>query len=447
MGFARQGMSLARYLTAHGARVTVSDTRAELPDLAEFRAMGINFELGGHPLSLLDGCNQLFLSGGVPNDTPIVLDAGRRGIRIANDAELFLERCPTRMVVGITGSAGKTTTTVLTQLMLAGSSLSGRVWMGGNIGNPLIEVVEQIAPDDVVVIELSSFQLEWMHTSPHIACVTNITPNHLDRHADMAAYIAAKRNILRYQTGQDLAVLNADDPITVRELTTNAGVARFSLRAEPDGSGAWLADSGELRLRTSTLKAPSMSDMDGVICSRGDLKLMGDHNVANVLAASVLAALAGASLDSIRDVATTFTGVAHRLELVREINTVRWFNDSIATAPERLMAGLRVFKVPVVLLVGGRDKHLPWDEAITLMARQCRHVIFFGELGPMVARQFAIKNPRWSLVPGLTDAIIRATEVARENDVVLLSPGGTGFDEFKDFAERGDYFKTMVRDL
>ena len=456
LGFARQGRALARYLITHGARVTVSDRRTDVVDQEDVRALGVQFVMGGHPLALLDDCDVLCLSGGIPNDAPIVSEARRRGIALCNDAQVFFDVCPARMLIGISGSAGKTTTTTLVHGMLARHAhqparnaagkltAQGRVWVGGNIGNPLIADVDAMAADDTVVMELSSFQLELIRSSPAIACITNITPNHLDRHASMDEYVAAKQRIVQFQTSMNWAVLCADDAIIRSSIHTSAHIAWFGLKDEPATDGAWLDDDGDLRLR---LLGHACAMASSVVCNRRDLKVIGDHNVLNVLAASALAALAGAGLPAIRECATTFTGVPHRLELVRELNDVRWYNDSIATAPVRLMAGLHAFDQPVVLLVGGRDKHLPWDSAIKSMAKHCRHVIFFGELGPMVSRQFAVKNPRWSLVDGLRDAIQRAVEVAKPHDVVLLSPGGTSFDEFTDFAERGDVFKQAVNEL
>lgn len=444
LGAARQGKALARWLFARGARVTLSDTQTA-PDVADLRdlAGSITFALGGHPLSLLDGCDLLCLSGGVPIDLPIVLEARRRGIALSNDSQIFFDVCPpTRSgVIGITGSAGKTTTTTLVGEMLKARRDAATVWVGGNIGNPLIGDVERIGPQDDVVIELSSFQLELLTVSPRIACITNVTPNHLDRHGTMEAYTAAKRRILEFQSGDDWAVLSADDAVGSR-LDARGRVARFSLLTEPRGEGAWLAPSGDLMVRLPGGRA-------GAICHRAELLLMGDHNVLNVLAAASVAGLAGADAAAMRAVATTFRGVAHRLQLVRDWRGVRWYDDSIATAPERLMAALRCFDAPVVLLCGGRDKHLPWEDAVALMADRCKHIVLFGEMAPMVGAHFDAGGPAAGRVTrtqagALEDAVRVAASVAEAGDVVLLSPGGTSYDAFKDFAERGDRFKALV---
>ena len=449
LGAARQGIALTRYLLSKGAHVVLSDDKAAGGlDLTSLPAVSaLTLALGGHPLSLLDDCELLCLSGGVPINLPIVVEARRRGVPISNDADMFFELCAAP-IIGITGSAGKTTTTTLLGEMLraheSGSGSPTRpVWVGGNIGNPLIEHVDDIGAHDHVVMELSSFQLDLMTRSPHIACITNITPNHLDRHGTMAAYTAAKKRILDFQGDADLQVLNADDPVSSM-LNSGASTAWFSLRAEPRGDGAWLDEDGFLRLRIRKNR------IEDTICHRRELLLMGDHNILNVLAAAVLAASAGAGLDAIRGIARSFKGVVHRLQLVRELNGVRYYDDSIATAPERVLADLRCFTAPVVLLCGGRDKKLPWDDAAAEMARRCEHIALFGEMAGMVQGKLqaaGIAPGRMSAHVSLRDAVLRAVDVAQPGSVVLLSPGGTSYDAYRDFAERGDEFTELITAL
>jgi UDP-N-acetylmuramoylalanine--D-glutamate ligase len=462
LGLARQGMALARFLVQAGAEVTVSDLRDEavLTDrLAELAGLPIRYVLGEHPSSLLDRADLLCLSGGVPVDAPIVVEAQRRSVLLSNDAQLFLERCPAP-VIGITGSAGKTTTTALVGEMCRVAGLS--TWVGGNIGNPLIADLDQIAPGDWGVMELSSFQLEVMTVSPHIAAVLNITPNHLDRHKTMEAYIAAKRNIVAHQRPEDFALLGYDDA-NARSLAleTAAHLLWFSCGAEVD-EGAFKTN-GELTLRLGEALSPSKEGGDRVICQASQVRLRGRHNLLNVLAACVLAGVAGVPVEAMRQVATTFTGVEHRLELVRELNGVRWYDDSIATAPERSVAALRSFEEPIVLLAGGRDKDLPWDGFAEETVRRARQVITFGEAGPMIARVVEEKlaggqggggaGAQEERLEGITrvgtleEAVEMAARLARPGDVVLLSPGGTSFDAFRDFVERGDRFKELVRQL
>jgi UDP-N-acetylmuramoylalanine--D-glutamate ligase len=467
LGLARQGVALARYLARVGAEVTISDIRNEdaLADQMEQLAdLSIHYGLGGHPIRLLDDADLLCLSGGVPLDIPIVQEARERGIPLSNDAQIFLDRCPAP-VIGITGSAGKTTTTALVGEMCRAAGLP--TWVGGNIGNPLITELpvpspssghvsgrDAIGPHDCVVMELSSFQLELTTTSPHVAAVLNVTPNHLDRHKTMEAYTAAKRNIVVHQTGADVALLGYDDAnARALALETPAQLLFFSAGAEVE-AGAFKTN-GELTLR--------LQGQDREICQASEVKLLGKHNLLNVLAASVLASLAGAPLEAIREVATTFTGVEHRLELVQELagpdgsGRVRWYDDSIATAPERALAAMRSFEAPIVLLAGGRDKDLPWDTFAEETVRRVRQLITFGEAGPMIARKVEEERRRGAEAEGALEGITRvgmleeaveiAHRLAEPGDVVLFSPGGTSFDAFQDFAERGERFKELVGEL
>ncbi len=444
LGLARQGTALARFLAQAGAKVTVSDLRkkAALADpLAELADLPIRYALGRHPRNLLDGTDLLCLSGGVPLDIPIVAEARRRSIPLSNDAQIFLERCPAP-VVGITGSAGKTTTTALVGEMCRAAGM--RTWVGGNIGNPLIPDLDQIGPDDRVVMELSSFQLEVMTTSPHVAAVLNVTPNHLDRHKTMEAYIAAKRNIVAHQKKEDFALLGYDDA-NARSLAieTAAHLLWFSGGAEVE-DGAFRTN-GDLTLR--------LGGDDRQICLTSDVRLRGRHNVLNVLAACTLAGAVGVPLEAMHQVATTFTGVEHRLELVRELDGVHWYNDSMATAPERSLAALRSFTEPIVLLAGGRDKKLPWGEFAAETVQRVRQLITFGEAGPMIAQVVGEARGHRNGLQEITEtetlenAVEAAARLAQSGDVVLLSPGGTSFDAFRDFAERGDRFKKLVREL
>jgi len=441
LGLARQGIALARFLAGQGAQVTVSDVKTA-EQLAEaikgLEGYAIEYVLGGHPIELLDGCDLVCLSGGVPVDLPIVVEAHKRGIELANDAQIFVERCPAP-VLGITGSAGKTTTTAITGEMLKAAGF--KTWVGGNIGNPLIADLASITWDDKVVMELSSFQLEVMTTSPHIAAVLNITPNHLDRHPSMEAYIAAKKRILDFQGYRDVAVLGYDDA-EARQLAGDArGYVRFFSQQALVGRGAFLRE-GNLVLRR---------DEEQAVCAVSDVKLRGSHNVRNILAACALAGEAGANVDAMAHVATSFTGVAHRLQLVRELRGVRYYDDSIATAPERLIAALRSFEEPMVLVCGGRDKHLPWEAAAQLIVERVSHVVLFGEMTELVKSHISHLESQSRCVVHeagtLEKAVKLAAQVAQAGDVVVLSPGGTSFDAYRDFAERGEKFAEYVNGL
>jgi UDP-N-acetylmuramoylalanine--D-glutamate ligase len=445
LGLARQGLAVTRWLVQQGARVTVSDAKpeADLQSPVEaLRDLDVKAVFGGHPLSLLDDCDVLCLSGGVPIDLPIVLEAQRRDIPLTNDAQLFVERCPAP-IIGITGSAGKTTTTTLTGEIFNTAHFT--TWVGGNIGNPLIGDLAEVLPTDRVVMELSSFQLDVMTVSPHVAGVLNITPNHLDRHPSMEAYIAAKRRILDFQSFDDIAVLGYDNEIT-RSLSGRAnGYVRFFSREKILGRGAFLKGD----------RIIVVHNREEEVCRLGEIQLRGDHNVLNVLAACALASALGVDVGPMAQAIREFKGVAHRLQWVREVNGVKYYDDSIATAPERLMAGVNAFSEPLVLLAGGRDKHLPWEEAAQLIVERVRELIVFGEMADLVQGTVEAQLNRSGErvleeihhVQTLEEGVATAAQVAQAGEVVLLSPGGTSFDAFKDFAERGDKFQELVRSL
>jgi len=448
LGAARQGLALARWLSLHGARVTLSDTRSadELRPVREALAdVQIDWALGGHPLGLLDFADVLCLSGGVPLTLPIVAEAVARGIPLSNDSQVFMEIVPCK-TIGITGSAGKTTTTTLVGRM-AKNAYGDKAYIGGNIGDPLINHVDYMKSDDVAILELSSFQLEQMMISPNIAAILNITPNHLDRHGTMEAYTAAKARILESQSKSDIAVLGRDDKgaWNLRN-RVNGKLFTFSLHELDEGlDGAYYHD-GLLNLRDGHAYLP--------LILREKILLHGDYNVANVLAAFAIGHAAGFPLDAMLEAVENFSGVPHRLELVRELNGVRWYNNSIASAPERTIAVIHAFEEPIVLLLGGRDKNLPWEELMQLVNERVDHVVLFGEAAEKIQKTvdslgLARQGKRFTLsrANGLHEAVRQAAEVAESGDVVLLSPGGTSFDEFKDFEERGERFRTWVQEL
>lgn len=444
LGLARQGKALTRYLTEHGAEVIASDLKREdeLP-LDELSDLEIQFELGDHPQRLLEQADLLCLSGGIPADLPLAQQARLQGIRVANDSQLFLENS-LAPVIGITGSAGKTTTTELLGRMgraaVEGSKRS--VWVGGNIGRPLIADLDQIKQDDLVVMELSSFQLELMTASPKTAAVLNLTPNHLDRHHTLEAYTAAKANILNFQLEGDTAVLSREDPAAwglrnyVQGRLLSFGVRPF------DGEGTYV-ERGQVRL--------ILGGEEVRLFPVEAISLRGPHNLQNVLAASALAGAAGIEPEAMLAGVEGFTGVEHRLEFVRTVGGADWYNDSIATAPERTVAAIRSFGEPVVLLAGGRDKDLDWGELITLISLRVDHLVLFGESAPMIEGLLHSSSGgrpyTQTMADGLEQAVRAAAEVADEGDVVLLAPGGTSYDEFIDFAARGARFKELVRGL
>ena len=448
LGAARQGIALAHWLARHGARVTLSDKRAETdfePARQTLADLPIQWALGGHPLELLDDTDVLCLSGGVPLTLPIVAEAQKRGIPLSNDTQVFMEVAPCK-TVGITGSAGKTTTTVLVGEMAKLAYKDESVFVGGNIGDPLISYVDEMHQDDLAILEISSFQLDQMSISPHVAAILNITPNHLDRHGTMEAYTASKARILGFQSQNDVAVLGRDDPgaWNLRE-RVKGKLLSFGLSNLPiDQSGAYVSD-GLYHLRDGNAYI--------LLPIQNAIHLRGDHNRLNVLAAVTIGHAAGLNLDAMLEAIDNFHGVPHRLELVRELHGVKWYNDSIATAPERTMAAIHSFNEPIVLMLGGKDKDLPWEALAELVHERVDHVVVFGQaaekiLGVLNRSKSSSKRP-YSLKrgDGLQEAVRQAAQVAESGDVVLLSPGGTSFDQFNDFAERGEWFRTWVQEL
>ncbi len=469
IGAGRQGTALARYLARHGAQVVLNDRRpaeALAPAREALADLPLEWVTGGHPLEALEGVDLVCPSGGVPLTLPLIQEAVRRGIPLSNEAQIFLEAAPCP-VVGITGSAGKTTTTTLVGRMAASAAaeVSGvsysqshksdtqtaslprrwrKVWVGGNIGNPLIADVDAMTPDDLAVMELSSFQLELMTRSPQVAAVLNITPNHLDRHGTMEAYTAAKAHIVDFQTPADWAVLGWEDPGAWGLRSRVQGrLLTFGLAPPPEGVAGTFVSGQTLKLRTP------QGEVD--LFRQEVVQLRGVHNLRNVLAAAAVAYALGLSPEHMRAGVAGFTGVPHRLELVRVLDGVAWYNDSIATAPERAMAAIRSFEEPIVLLAGGRDKKLPWEEWAALVRQRVRVLVVFGEARDLILNALAQAEgplPEQVLRCGsLEDAVRAAYHAAQPGDVVLLSPGGTSFDEFRDFAERGERFRQWVWEL
>ena len=449
IGLARQGKALAQFLSQKGAEVVVSDQKSAEqlgPAIEELAAYELTYQLGSHPNTLLEGTDVLFLSGGVPADLPIAVEARKREIELANDTQLFLEAC-CAPVIGITGSAGKTTTTSLVGCMaeIAFKGSERRVWVGGNIGRPLLNNLDEIKPNDLVVMELSSFQLELMTLSPHIAAVLNLTPDHLDRHGSMEVYAAAKKRILANQSEDDIAVVRHDDSLTweMRGLVQGRLIAFGWEQAAGEEESVYVHD-GILRLRSG--------NDEHEICAVDEVALRGKHNLLNFLAASALASAAGLPIEAMAETARNFKGIPNRLEFVRRVRGADWYNDSIATTPDRALAAVRAFDEPKILLAGGQDKDLPWETFASEVVRRVDHLILFGETAQKIERhiQEAVKDgavPTLLICERLADAVQAAAALAEEGDVVVLSPGGTSFDEFSNYEERGEIFRALVEEL
>jgi len=444
LGLGRQGKAIARFASHAGAQVIASDLRSEdelKVELTDLVGYPIEFVFGHHPLVLLEDTDMLIVSGGVSLELPIVKEANRLGIAITNDSLEFMKRTPAK-VIGITGSAGKTTTTALTGAMVEQGGI--RAWVGGNIGRPLIDDLTKMEADDIVVQELSSFQLELWSRSPQVAAILNITPNHLDRHKTMAAYSAAKSNILRYQAIEDVAVISADDPgaLALQE-AVRGRLRQFSLELMVEDGAyirqgkIWLADG----------------DQAWAVCDLDDIPLRGWHNVSNVLASATLANSVGTPIEAINQAIKSFTPVEHRMELVAVINDVQYINDSIATAPERAMAALDSFAEPLILLAGGRDKAMVWDEWAERALTTTKAIMLFGDLAGHLERVLLGTEvthhvrPTISRFNDMREAVFAASTMAVPGDVILLAPGGTSFDAYVDFAARGEAFRQLVQQI
>ncbi|NOX62503.1 MAG: UDP-N-acetylmuramoyl-L-alanine--D-glutamate ligase [Chloroflexi bacterium] len=478
VGLAREGGAAARWLAEQGLRVIISDVRpaqALANSIAQLEGLDVELRLGPQTPALLEGVDMVVASPGAPQDMPLFRAARERGMLITTEPRLFAQQCPAP-IIGITGSSGKTTTATLTARMLEAAGF--KTWLGGNIGAPLLRHLTDIASEDRVVMELSSFQLyywserkarplpgmTWTDTrglSPDVAAVLNLTPNHLDRHPSMSHYIAAKTHILAHQTQDSVAVLNRDDPITARWarekwVSVDPGrgqeavrfplagqVMTFGLETQPEHDGAWVAEN-RVWLRRKGETAP--------VAAVSDIRLRGRHNLANVLAACCLAAAAGAATEAMREAISTFEGAPHRLEMVAVIDGVQWINDSIATSPERSLAALRSFEQPIILLAGGRDKHLPWKDWAQEVHVRVRRVIAFGEAAPLIQTALAdapvvSRLEHVHVVSDLAEAVALAHRLARPGEVALLSPGGTSFDAYEDFAQRGRHFRELVHTI
>lgn len=445
MGFARTNVALARFLVRQGAEVTITDTKpAEQlgPQIAQLADLPIRYTLGGHDERDFTDADVVFVSPGIPRTHhPLVAAAAREGVAISSEIELLFELCPVP-IAAITGSAGKTTTTILAGEMLRVSGLP--TYVGGNIGTPLIDRLGDLPPDARVVLELSSFQIQPLRRSPHVGAILNVTPNHLDdpRHPTLEAYRDAKANLIAHQRLDDVAVLGLDDPIASSLGTRGNGRKMFFSIESPVVEGACMAGD-ELYVALGDLEAP--------ICRRGDVKLRGEHNLRNLLAAAVVAGLRGATVEAMRQVATTFTGVEHRIEPVRELDGVRWYNDSKATSPAETIAALRSFEEPIVLIAGGRSKKAPLEEMAREIVARSRALVLFGEMREEIRRAVETTPGAEKLAircaATLAEAVDAAHGLAQPGDVVLLSPSGTSFDAFADYEHRGRVFKELVEAL
>jgi UDP-N-acetylmuramoylalanine--D-glutamate ligase len=443
MGIGVSNTGLIRQFAGYGARVVACDKRGKEdlgPVADELLALGVELRLGEGYLEGLKA-DIVFRTPGMSYNLKELRDLRERGVAVTSEMEVFVELCPCP-IIAVTGSDGKTTTTTLIAEMLKAQGKT--VHLGGNIGRALLPSVMEIAETDWAVVELSSFQLISMRTSPDIAVLTNITPNHLDIHANMEEYISAKRNIFAHQNAFSRTVLGCDNGLAASFAPEVRGELLFFSAKNRVGRGCWLNDDG--------MVMASANGHDEALFDSADIRLPGAHNVLNYLAAiSATRGLVGAG--AAHRVAKAFGGVEHRLELVREHRGIKWYNDSIATSPTRAIAGLRSFAgEKVILIAGGYDKNLSYEPIGAEIVRHVKKLILTGPTAAKIeaavrAAQGYVGKPEIIRADNLEDAVQAARGLAASGDTVLLSPASASFDAFKNFEERGKYFKELVGSL
>ncbi len=435
VGLGKSGVAAAEFLRARGAQVTANDAQPEekIAVASRLKEQGIALVAGSHPTSLFENADLIVASPGVPLALAPFQNAKAAGVPIISEIELAARFLKGRLV-GITGSNGKTTTTTLIGEVLKQAGLPTQV--GGNIGTPLISLVETSRADGFTVIELSSFQLEAVESLHLFAAVLlNITPDHLDRYASMDEYAAAKANIFRNQTPEDLAVLNADDA-RAAAMQTNAHKTFFSYKRALD-EGIFLRGDDVVS---------RANGVERVLLSRREIGIRGAHNLENVMATLAIGLVCGAALDSMRETIRNFNGVEHRLEFVTEINGVRFYNDSKATNVDSTIKALEAFDHGVIVILGGKDKGGDYAPLVPLVQSRCNHIILIGAAADKIAA--ALENTK-PLHRGMTlpDAVHLGRELANAGDIVLLAPACASFDMFDNYEHRGRVFKEAVWQL
>jgi UDP-N-acetylmuramoylalanine--D-glutamate ligase len=438
IGAARSGVAVASLLQTQGALVFVSDKTGHEKLKAEaqlLRELGIGYEIGGHSGRVYD-CSLIVISPGVPSDAPVVLEARTRGINVVSEIEVASWFCRSP-IVAITGSNGKTTTTTLIGRILGDAKK--RHTVAGNIGTAFSSVVLELAPADIAVLEVSSFQLDHCETfRPHIAAIMNITQNHMDRYDhSMEKYAAAKARIFMNQQEHDILLFNADDGQTAA-IVQNARCRRIPFSIQRTlAEGACVEDN--------TLVIALDGKRTGVIAVN-DISIKGPHNLYNAMAASLVGRLAGVGTASLRATLKNFKGVEHRQEFVREVNGVRYYNDSKATSVEAVRYALQAFDEPIVLMLGGRDKGNDYTQILELVRKHVRAVVAMGESAGKVEQAFSSATPV-QRAHSIEEAVQTAQHLAQAGDVVLLSPACASFDWFENYEQRGRVFKELVKNL
>jgi len=437
VGLARTGVATALFCAARGARVTATESRAEAEigeDVARLRALGVALELGGHQEKTFLEQDFIIPSPGVPADAPLLQAARAKGVAIWSEIE-FAYRFRQGKLIGITGSNGKTTTTSLVEHILGTASFPTIV--AGNIGTPLISCVERMTHETITVVELSSFQLELIQNfRTDVSVFLNLTPDHLDRHGSMDAYVAAKSRIFANQTEEDFAILNADDAATTPLAPAKPRLYWFS-RKQRAAQGAFVRGS-EIVFRDD--------GKEEVVLKREEVPLPGTHNLENVLAAVAATRLAGASSKAVREGVLSFVGVEHRLEFVAEVHGVRYYNDSKATNVDATLKALDAFPGRILVILGGKDKGSDYTLLQNALREKAILALLIGAAAGKIEGQIA-GSVAIERAGTLDRAVEIASQAARAGDVVLLAPACASFDQFQNYEHRGGVFKALVREL
>lgn len=446
IGMGVSNIPLIRYLMDLDANITVFDkkTEEELDSALceEYAIQGVKFSLGENYLDNLNGYDIIFRSPSMRPDHPAIERELNRGAILTSEIEMLIDLCPGK-IIGVTGSDGKTTTTTLIYNILVEDGY--HCYLGGNIGTPLFAKIDEMRSEDIVVLELSSFQLMTLKKSPQIAVITNVSPNHLDIHKSYQEYIDAKENIFKYQTSSDMVVLNYDNDIT-REMAgrTDSKVRLFSTKIKLDDGV--IIDNNMIKVSDGKIRKQ--------IIDTNDILLLGAHNVENACTA-IAATIDLVNPQSIINVLKTFKGVEHRNEFVRELNGVKWYNDSIGSSPTRTIAGLLSFNQKVVLIAGGYDKHLDYTELGKYIVDHVKTLILMGQtkekiknatLAEIENREEDIELPLFECST-LEEAVETANKNSNSGDIIFFSPASASFDMFKNFMERGEKFKELVNGL
>jgi UDP-N-acetylmuramoylalanine--D-glutamate ligase len=444
LGFGIEGLSSAQFLREKGADVWILDRKQkenlDHEMITQAEQLGAQFILGKNYLDNLTEFDIIIRSPGVKRLLPEILVAEKKGVIVTSQTKIFFDLCPCS-IIGVTGTKGKGTTSSLIYEMLKEAGMD--TYLGGNIGVPPLTFLEKLQSSSIVVLELSSFQLQDMTKSPHIGVLLMITSEHLDHHATQKEYVDAKRNLLRFQTRDDFAIINRDYPASNEsDIYTDAKVFYVSRERETDN--ACFAFQGSVVVRRNG------SDDD--IMKTSEIALPGKHNLENVCAAVMTARLAGVSTKHIIQVLKTFTGLPHRLELVSEIKGVKYYDDSFSTTPETAIAAIKAFNEPKILILGGSSKGSDFTELGKVIrdSDSIKAIIGIGEEWDEIRSQIANVKSQILFIEGaenMHQIVQAASKIAKSGDVVLLSPACASFDMFKDYKERGEQFKQEVLPL